>query len=66
MNNIFKATEIDSSKKGWVVDLSPADCVNPDCYWFFSSKQKAERFQGFINDGLDASFAAFKTENEAA
>lgn len=52
--NIFKAQEIDSSKTGWVVDLSPDDVVNPDCYWWFSTKAKAERFAKLVDGGTAA------------
>jgi hypothetical protein len=58
MANIFKAREIDSNKTGWVCDLSGPDAVNPDCYFFFSTKAKAETFNRLIQSGLTPAQAA--------
>jgi len=55
---IFKATEIDSYASGWIVDLSPADVVNPDCYWKFSTQNEAKTFVALLDAGLDAAHAA--------
>ena len=49
---LFKASEIDGKRDGWIVDLSPSDCVNPDCFWQFDTREKAERFLKLIGDGM--------------
>jgi hypothetical protein len=56
---IFKAKEIDSNKKGWVVDLSGPDAVNPDCYWYFSSQRKAAAFLEMVDNGTPANDASY-------
>lgn len=58
--NIFKANEIDSNKKGWIVDLSPANVVDPDFFWRFATRKEAELFNKMIKDGVDAREAAYK------
>ena len=55
--NIFQASEIDSKLNGWIVDLSGPHAVNPDCYFHFNSKKRAEEFMRRvenIDDGDDA------------
>ena len=51
---IFKAKEIDSNRKGWIVDLSPSDCVNPDCYFSFAKLGRAKLFLRLIDNGMDS------------
>lgn len=63
MSNIFKASEIDSTRKGWVVDLSGPDAVNPDCYWFWSTKAQARRFADLVASGMDANRAAHEVNS---
>lgn len=50
---IFKASEIEAGRKGWIVDLSPANIVNPDCYWRFSSRAQARLFAALHDVGMD-------------
>jgi hypothetical protein len=65
---IFKASEIDNNKTGWVADLSPENIVNPDCYWFFETRKQAETFIGMVNSGMEAREALYIVEanSEAA
>ncbi len=56
---IFQAKEVDSHKSGWIVDLSPAGAVNPDCYWNFSTRKQAEKFLGLVDGGMSADEAAY-------
>jgi hypothetical protein len=50
---IFKVCEIDCNKTGWVVDLSPDNSTNSDCYWYFETKKKCEEFLSLIDGGWD-------------
>jgi len=59
-NRIFKACEVNCNKDGWVVDLSPENIVNPDCYWYFKTKKQCKQFLILISDGWD-----IKAANEA-
>jgi hypothetical protein len=54
---IFKAKEINSNSKGWIVDLSPSDCVNPDCYFPFVKLGQAKLFLRLIDNGMDTGVA---------
>jgi hypothetical protein len=56
---IFKAQEVDASKSGWIADLSPADVVNPDCYWNFSTQTQAENFLNLVDNGMYVAEAAY-------
>jgi len=50
--NIFRATEVDANRTGWVVDLSPLNVVDPDCRFFFGSKAQAVRFHQLVKSGV--------------
>jgi len=62
---IFRAKEIDSSKTGWIVDLSGPDAVNPDAYHFFKSRKTAARFLTLIDSGLDVYQAQLELERRS-
>ena len=50
---VFKATEVDVNRKtGWVADLSPANVVNPDCYWYFNTRKQATKFLKLVDSGM--------------
>lgn len=51
---IFRAREVETNGTGWIVDLSPADCVNPDCYWRFGARAEAVRFVALVDGGMAA------------
>ena len=64
---VFKATDIDSSKTGWIADLSPANVVNPDCYWTFKTCSQAAHFMYLVDNGMRPDKAAYiVTETSAA
>lgn len=51
--NVFPVNDVDPNRLGgWIVDLSPAGIVNPDCYHRFKSRKTAERFAKLVADGL--------------
>src|SRR3990167_10642300 len=61
---IFKASEIDAARTGWIVDLSGPDAVNgestlSDCYWPFKSRKAAAKFMALVDGGMDPHEAAF-------
>lgn len=57
---IFKALEVDSTRTGWIVDLSPTDVVNPDCYWAFPTRKAARRFVNLFDSGMPSYEAAHR------
>lgn len=58
---IFKRTEVDPNRRpGWVVDLSPDNVVNPDCYWYFGTRKDAEKFLSLRETGMDAERASYE------
>ena len=59
---VFKAKQIDN-RRGWVADLSGSDAVNPDCYWFWSTKKQAVKFVALVDSGMRAAEAAHKISN---
>ena len=59
-SRVFKAKEIDTNRAGWVADLSGPEAVNPDAYWFFSTKRLAEKFLALIDRGVSAREAEHK------
>lgn len=58
--NIFKASEIEWKAKGWIVDLSPAGIVNPDCYWTFPTRREAREFNRLVSKGVEPREAAYR------
>ena len=67
---ICKRSEVDVNRgTGWVADLSPADVVNPDCYWHFKTQRQAERFLALVDGGMrpeEASYTVIEMGNAAA
>lgn len=57
---VFRAAEIESRRTGWIADLSPADIINPDCYWPFQTRKAALEFIALVDAGMDASEAAYQ------
>ena len=55
--NVFKASEVDIKAKGWIVDLSPDDRVDPDFYWYFPTKRDALKFRELVKNGVEARHA---------
>ena len=54
---IFKASEVDCNKSGWVCDLSGPDAVNPDAYWHFKTRKQAQWFAIHVDNGIPADLA---------
>lgn len=58
---VFRRTEVDPDRRpGWVADLSPADIVNPDCYWYFKTRKAAQEFLILVDGGMEAEQAAYQ------
>jgi len=49
---VFKAQEVDNSKDGWVADLSPAEYVSQDFYYYFGTQRQAQRFVALVDGGM--------------
>lgn len=57
---IFRKNEVDGQGSGWIVDLSPGDVVNPDCYWSFRTRKQAVQFAQLVDAGLETSEAVYQ------
>jgi hypothetical protein len=66
MYQIFKASEIDSNKTGWVCDLSGPDAVNPDAYFYFGTKASAQKFADLIESGMSVQEAKWRYDAAAS
>ena len=60
---IFKASEVKTGEDGYIADLSPADCVNPDFYWRFDTRKQARFFLHMVDGGIEGKMAQFITMN---
>lgn len=49
---VFRASEIDSHRDGWIADMSGPDTVNPDCYFGFDTHWQAVKFVELIDGGM--------------
>ena len=63
---VFKASEIDSYKNGWIADLSGPDAVNPDAYWPFDTRKAALEFIALVDGGMSAREAAYQVSRPHA
>jgi len=63
-HNIFKANEVKTGAKGWIVDLSPGNVVNPDFYWRFETRKDAEIFANLVNNGEPADYAMLTLDRQ--
>lgn len=59
-SRVFKASQIDSNRKGYIADMSEGNSVNPDCYWAFDTKKKAVEFVRLVDGGMSAHEASRK------
>lgn len=53
---IYKAREIDSNARGWIVEFDRLDMPNvsdPDMRWPFKTRKVAERFAALVEGGMD-------------
>lgn len=63
---IFKASQVDSSRSGWVADMSGPDAVNPDAYFFWRTKAEASRFVNLVDEGMITGEAVYTVHEENA
>lgn len=53
---IYRAKEIDSNARGWIVEFDRLDMPNvsdPDMRWKFHTRKVAERFAKLVEGGMD-------------
>jgi hypothetical protein len=63
---VFPAWKIDSSKTGWIADMSSGDAVNPDCYFSFSTRAQANLFVRLVDSGKRADEAVHIVETTSS
>lgn len=62
---VFKATEIDSYRSGWVADLSGDGPINPDCYFYFATQRQAQQFVAMVDAGVRPAEAVYTITERA-
>jgi len=66
---IYRAKEIDSNARGWIVEFDRLDMPevsDPDMRWTFKTRKTAERFAKLVEDGMDPRAAINELDKPAS